>query len=60
MFTTFSQQILSDKLLLILKVCIKKKKTKRQHKKIVHEIVNFGSPNWIKLKKKSKNITTPL
>ena len=48
-------------LLLILKLCIKKKKkqnkTKRQHKRIVHETMNFGSLNLTKLKKKSKNTT---
>ena len=45
-------------LLLILKLCIEKKKqTKRQHKKIVHETMNSGSPNLTKLKKKSKNTT---
>ena len=57
----FSQQILDENLLLVLKLCIKKKKKQKkkqqQHKKIVCEIVNFGSPNLIILKKKSKNIT---
>ena len=43
------------KLLLVLKLCIKKKQIKRQQKKIVCEIVNFGSPNLTILKKKSKN-----
>ena len=59
-FTTFSQQILDEKILLVLKLCIKKKtknKTKRQHKKIVCETINFGSPNFTILKKKSKSIT---
>ena len=38
MSTEFSQQILGKKLLLVLKLYIKKKKkTKRQYKKIVHE-----------------------
>ena len=40
----FSQQILCEKLLMAIKLCIKKKK-KRQYKKIVRETVNFGSPN---------------
>ena len=57
----FSQQIFSEKLLLVLKLCIKKKKTnkqtKRQHKKIVCETMIFGSPNFTILKKKSKNTT---
>ena len=57
MSTVFSQQILGEKLLLVLKLCIKNKQTKRQHKKIVYEIVNFGSPNLTILKKKSKNTT---
>ena len=38
--TVFSQQILDENLLLVLKLCIKKKKTKktkRQYKKIVRE-----------------------
>ena len=57
-FTIFLQQIFGEKLLLVLKLCIKKtKKTKRQHKKIVCEIVIFGSPNLTILKKKSKNTT---
>ena len=44
--TTFSQQILGKKLLLVLKLCIKKKQTKRQYKKIVRETYSdFGSPN---------------
>ena len=44
--TTFSQYILGEKLLLVLKLRIKKKiQIKRQHKKIVHKIVNFSSPN---------------
>ena len=55
--TVFSQQILGEKLLLVLKLCIKNKQTKRQHKKIVCETVNFGSPNLTILKKKSKNST---
>ena len=57
--TTFSQQIFDEKLLLILKLCIKKKnkQTKRQHKKIVCETVIFGSPNLTILKKKFKNTT---
>ena len=55
--TTFSQQILGEKLLLVLKLCIKNKQTKRQHKKIVYETVNFGSTNLTILKKKSKNTT---
>ena len=57
-FTIFLQQIFGEKLLLVLKLCIKKtKKTKRQHKKIVCETVIFGSPNLTILKKKSKNTT---
>ena len=55
MSTTFSEQILGEKLLLVLKLYIKNKQTKRQHKKIVCETVNFGSPNLTILKKKSKN-----
>ena len=68
--TTFSQQILCGKLLLVFnwdnhfKLCIKKKKqnktkqhTKNQQKKIVHEIVNFCSPNLTKPKKNSRNTT---
>ena len=55
--TTFSQQILGEKLLLVLKLYIKNKQTKRKHKKIVRETVNFGSPNLAILKKKSKNTT---
>ena len=35
--TAFSQQILGEKLLLVLKLCIKNKQTKRQHEKIVCE-----------------------
>ena len=54
-FTTFSQQILGQKLLLVLKLCIKNKQTKRQHKKIVCETLNFGSPNLTILRNKSKN-----
>ena len=57
MSTVFSQQILGEKLLLVLKLYIKNKQTKRQHKKIVFETVNFGSPNLAILKKKSKNTT---
>ena len=57
MFTLFSQQILGQKLLLVLKLYIKNKQTKRQHKKIVCETVNFGLPNLTILKKKSKNTT---
>ena len=54
--TVFSQQIFSEKLLLVLNYALKKKKkTKRQHKKIVCETVIFGSPNLTILKKKSKN-----
>ena len=54
----FLQKILDEKLLLVLKLCIKKKKTtKQQHKKIVRETVNFGSPNLTILKNKSKNTT---
>ena len=34
-FTIFLQQIFGEKLLLVLKLCIKKIQTKRQHKKIV-------------------------
>ena len=48
---------LSEKLLLVLKLCILKKQTKRQHKKIMCETVNFGSPNLTILKKMSKNTT---
>ena len=55
--TTFSQQILGEKLLLVLKLCIKNKQTKRQHKKIVCETMIFGSPNFTILKNKSKNTT---
>ena len=55
--TAFSQQILGKKLLLVLKLYIKNKQTKRKHKKIVRETVNFGSPNLAILKKKSKNTT---
>ena len=55
--TAFSQQFLGEKLLLVLKLCIKKNKNKRQHKKIVCETVNFGSPNLTILKMKSKNLT---
>ena len=54
--TVFSQQNFDEKLLLILKLCIKKKK-QTQHKKIVCEIVIFGSPNLTILKKKFKNTT---
>ena len=49
--------MLGEKLLLVLKLYIKNKQTKRQHKKIVYETVNFGSPNLTILKKKSKNTT---
>ena len=52
-----SQQIFGEKLLMVLKLCIKKKKTKWQHKKIVCETMIFGSPNLTILKKKSKNTT---
>ena len=54
--TAFSQQILDEKLLLVLKLRIKKK-AKIQQKKIVCETVNFGSPNLTILKKKSKSTT---
>ena len=57
MSTVFSQQILGEKLLLVLKLYIKNKQTKRQHKKIVFETVNFGSPNLTILKKEFKNPT---
>ena len=57
MSTVFSQQILGEKLLLVLKLYIKNKQTKRQHKKIVCETLNFGSPNLTILKKKFKNTT---
>ena len=57
MSTAFSEQVLGEKLLLVLKLYIKNKKTKRQHKKIECETVNFGSPNLTILKKKSKNTT---
>ena len=55
--TAFSQKILGEKLLLVLKLYIKNKQTKRQHKKIMCETMNFGSPNLTILKKKSKNTT---
>ena len=42
---------------LVLKLYIKNKQTKRQHKKIVYETVNFGSLNLTILKKKFKNTT---
>ena len=42
---------------IVLKLYIKNKQTKRQHKKIVCETVNFGSLNLIILKKKFKNTT---
>ena len=42
---------------LVLKLYIKNKQTKRQHKKIVCETVNFGSLNLTILKKKFKNTT---
>ena len=51
---TFSQQILCKKLLLVLKLCIKKKATtKREYKKIVREIVAMplGSQEHPALKK---------
>ena len=60
MFTTFSQQILGKKLLLVLKLCIKKK----TNKKTIQE--NYAwNVQWILahtiwlyiLKKKSKNKT---
>ena len=35
--TAFSQKILGEKLLLVLKLCIKNKQTKKQHEKIVCE-----------------------
>ena len=62
MSTVFSQQILGKKLLLVLKLCIKKKKqnkTKRQYKKIVRETY---SEFWLTqfdyiLKKKPKSTT---
>ena len=58
MSRAFSQPVFGEKLLLALKLCIKKKeKKKKQHKKIVCETVNFGSPNLTILKQKSKNIT---
>ena len=56
-FIAFSQQILGEKLLLVLKLYIKNKQTKRQHKKIMCETMNFGSSNLTILKKKSKNTT---
>ena len=57
MFTSFSQQFLGKKLLLVLKLYIKNKQTKRQHKKIMCETMNFGSPNLTILKKKSNSTT---
>ena len=42
---------------LVLKLYIKNKQTKRQHKKIACETVNFGSLNLTILKKKFKNTT---
>ena len=47
--------MLGEKLLLVLKLYIKNKQTKRQHKKIMCETMNFVSPNLTILKKKSKN-----
>ena len=54
MSTTFSQQILRGKLLLVLN-CAFNKQTRRQLKKIVPETVNFGSPNFTKPKKIPRN-----
>ena len=50
-------KILREKLLDYLKWCAKKKNTKSQPKKIVCEIVNFGSTNLTNLQKISKNTT---
>ena len=61
MSTIFSQQILGKKLLLVLKLCIKKKKT---NKKTIQENCAWNiqwilaHPIWLYiLKKKSKNAT---
>ena len=44
--TIFLQQILGKKLLLVLKLCIKKKKQKDKTRKMcVKRTMNFGSPN---------------
>ena len=49
--TAFSQQILDNKLLLVLKLCINKKNKKQKKQKdntrklCVKRTVNFGSPN---------------
>ena len=56
MSTTFLQQILGGKLLLVLN-CAFKKQTKRQLKKIMPKTVNFGSPSLTKPKKKPRNTT---
>ena len=40
-----------------LKLCIKNKKQKNQHKKTMCEIMNFDSPKLTKIKQKSKNTT---
>ena len=63
--TTFSQQILGNKLLLVLKLCInKKKKKKKKNKKTIQENCAWNvqwilaHPIWLYiLKKKSNNIT---
>ena len=60
MSTTFSQQILDGKLLVVLTYAFKKQ-TRSQLKKIVFETMNFGSPNFIKPKKSlgtQQDITT--
>ena len=57
MSEAFILQILCNKLLLVLNHVIKKIKIKSQLKKIVLEIVNFGSQILTKPKKKSRNTT---
>ena len=53
--TVFSQQILDENLLLVLKLCIKKKKNKQKdstRKLCMKCPVNFGSPNLTTYAKK--------
>ena len=58
MSKAFKQQVLCNKLLLILNFAIKKQKKKKTNwKKIVPKTVNFGSQILTKPKKNSKNTT---
>ena len=58
MSTTFSQQIFSEKLLPVLKLCIKKNKQKDNTRKLCGTLWILAHLIWLYiLKKKSKNIT---